>query len=507
MDSCHPSIWAGKTPDKPAYIMADNAVSVSYKELEHCSNQIAHLFRQLGLVPGDHIALLMENNEYFYKIIWGAQRAGLIYTPIHTHLALDEASYVLNNCQAKLFISTAHYSDLATQMIDVFSGVEHFYSIGSVDGYEEFISAYQELPVTAISDQVAGTHMMYSSGTTGRPKGILPDWVPARFDDLPELLKASGRMIGLSRDSVYLNPAPLYHAAPMVSHMVNMSFGGTSIIMERFDAQKPLAAIETYRVTHSQWVPIMFIRMLRLNKPLRCSFDLSSMQQATHSAAPCPKAIKYKMIEWWGPIISEYYASSEAIGFTYINSNEWLSHPGSVGKSMAGEIAIIDDNNELLPPGEVGSIYFSGAKKFEYYNEKEKTQEAMHKAFGATCGDVGYVDEEGYLYLTDRRNFTIISGGVNIYPQEIENLIMAYPGVSDVAVFGIPNEEFGEEIKAVIELDSWGQATQETARKIMGWCRDSISPVKVPKSISFEEKLPRQDNGKLYKQKLKEKYS
>ena len=506
MSGLHPSRWARETPDKPAYIMAGSGRAVSYKELDERSNQIAQLFRSLGLKTGDHIAFQMENNEHFYPLAWGAQRSGLIYTPIHTHLQRDEVEYILANCGARAYITSPKMAAAASIRQDQVPAA-FFYSIGgAMPGYRDFLAAVAEQPLTPIADQASGSHMMYSSGTTGHPKGILPDWMPATYDDVPTFLKGSAALIGYNQDTVYLAPAPLYHAAPFVAHLMAMAYGGTSVIMEKFDPEQALAAIAKYRVNNSQWVPIMFIRLLRLPEEVRRKYDVSALKRAVHAAAPCPVDVKRQMIAWWGPIIDEYYGASEAIGTTWVTSPEWLAHPGTVGRAVQGEIHIVGDDGEELPVGQVGTIYFSGSQRFEYHGEAKKTQSAYDHRGWATTGDVGYVDDEGYLYLTDRKHFMIISGGVNIYPQEIENVIATHPKVADAAVFGVPNTEFGEEVKAVVQPQDMAQAGPELERELIQWCRDRLSHVKCPRSVDFDPQLPRMENGKLYKQKVKDRY-
>jgi fatty-acyl-CoA synthase len=504
----HPSVTAQTYPHKPAIIMGDSGEIVTYQQLDERSNQGAQLFRSLGLKTGDHIGLMLENTRCFLEICYAAQRSGLVYTPISTHLKRDETRYILENCGAKLFIGSAKLAEVADELIGCASEIEHFFMVGGIrPGYESWEEAVDAQPETRIADESNGVPMLYSSGTTGQPKGI---FIPPADTDIntPHPLSASlGLLFGFSEETVYLSPAPLYHAAPLHYNMMNIYQGGTSVIMERFDPETALKLIEEHRATHSQWVPIMFIRMLKLPEEVRAQYDLSSMQFAIHAAAPCPVETKQKMIEWWGEVIVEYYASSESIGFTMIDSANWLTHKGSVGPCLSGTLHILDDDGNELPVGEVGTVYFSGeGVRFKYHNEPEKTRGAFNDKGWATMGDVGYVDEDGYLYLTDRKNFMIISGGVNIYPQEIENLLITHDKVADVAVFGIPNEEFGEEVKAVIEPMNWVDATDEVAFELMEWLRERLSTVKLPRSLDFHEKLPRMDNGKLYKRHLVEEY-
>ncbi|MFT4824759.1 MAG: fatty-acyl-CoA synthase [Halioglobus sp.] len=504
----HPSITAQTYPHKPAIVMADSGEMVTYRQLDERSNQGAQLFRSLGLKAGDHIGIMMENNRAFLEICWAAQRSGLIFTPISTHLKQDETAYILENCGAKLFIGSLKLADLAQQILANDGAVEHFYMVGGIrEGFESWEVATDMQATTEIDDQSYGMPMLYSSGTTGQPKGI---FTAAPQEDVfaPHFMAATiGAGFGFGEETVYLSPAPLYHAAPLHYNMMSLYQGGTSIIMEHFDPERALQLIQEHRVTHSQWVPIMFIRMLKLDNEIRLKYDTSSMQVAIHAAAPCPIETKEKMIDWWGEVIFEYYASSEGIGATIIDSAGWLAHKGSVGPAMMGALHIVDDHGNELPTGEIGTVYFSSdAPRFEYHNAPEKTLEAYNDKGWATCGDVGYLDDDGFLYLTDRKNFMIISGGVNVYPQEIENLLITHDKVADVAVFGIPNEEFGEEVKAVVEPMHWGDATDELAIELMEWLRERVSKIKVPRSVDFKEKLPRMDNGKLYKRHLADEY-
>lgn len=504
----HPSITAQTYPHKPAIIMGDSGELVTYRQLDERSNQGAQLFRSLGLKTGDHIGLMMENTHQFLEICWAAQRSGIIFTPISTHLKKAETAYILENCGAKLFIGSLELSEVAEQILPEATGVEHFYMVNGIrPGFESWEEAIDAHPATPIEDQSNGIPMLYSSGTTGQPKGIF--MAPPDTDvNTPHMLVPTlGSAFGFSEETVYLTPAPLYHAAPLHYNLMNHYLGGTAVIMEKFDPERALALIEEYRVTHSQWVPIMFVRMLKLPQEVRDRYDVSSMQVAIHAAAPCPVEIKQRMIEWWGEVIVEYYGASEGIGFTIIDSANWLTHKGSVGPALVGEIHILDDEGNELPTGEIGTVYFSGEQtRFEYHGEPEKTAEAYNERGWATTGDVGYVDEDGFLYLTDRKNFMIISGGVNIYPQEIENMLVSHEKVADVAVFGIPNEEFGEEVKAVVEPMNWADATDETAIEILEWLRERLSHIKMPRSLDFHPNLPRTDAGKLYKRHLADEY-
>lgn len=348
--------------------------------------------------------------------------------------------------------------------------------------------------------------MLYSSGTTGQPKGVLAMSDITDLDEIHPNLAAFAAVFGFNENTQYLSPAPLYHAAPLHYNNLILATQGTTIIMEKFDTERALQLIEAHKVTHSQWVPIMFVRMLKLLPEQRAKYDCSSMQIAIHAAAPCPVEIKEQMIDWWGPVILEYYSGSEGAGMTIIDSANALTHKGSVGPAVVGELHIVDEEGNELPPGEVGVVYFGNGAKFEYHDEPEKTASAYNEKGWSTLGDVGYVDEEGFLYLTDRKNFMIISGGVNIYPQEIENLLLTHDKLADAAVFGIPNEEFGEEVKAIVQTLDWADATDDFAEELLAWCRERLSTIKVPRSIDFMRQLPRMENGKLYKRHLADQY-
>ena len=503
----HPHHHAQSTPDKAACILADSGESLTYAQLDAASNQLARHFYQCGLSAGDHIAFQLENCLRFIEIAWAAQRCGLVFTPLHSHLLADEVAYILENSGAKLFISSPRYLHIARQLDRQALPVEHWYvSEGQTDDFESLDAAMAAQPGTPLARQLAGIPMLYSSGTTGKPKGIKPNRPELAFDELSPLLMGIAAFLGIEADSVYLTPAPLYHAAPMHSAMAAMALGGTVVIMDGFDPERSLAAIERYRVTCSQWVPIMFVRLLKLPQNVREAYDLGSLKVATHAAAPCPTSVKREMIAWWGPIINEYYAASEGIGMTAINSTQWLSHPGSVGLPLMGDLHIVDDDGEELPQGETGMIYFSGFAGFEYHNEPEKTAGAHHPAGWATVGDMGYVDDEGFLYLADRKDFMVISGGVNIYPQEIESLLIAHPELADVAVFGLPDEEFGQRVVAVVQPASDGVDEGDLCERLNRWCHERMSSVKCPKAFYVEKRLPRKDNGKMYKKPLQEKY-
>ncbi|HEY0328943.1 MAG TPA: acyl-CoA synthetase [Rhodopseudomonas sp.] len=503
----HPSIHAQSQPDKIAYQMAGSGASITYRQLDERSNQGAQLFRSLGLKARDHIALLLENRLEFMEICWAAQRCGLYYTAISRYLTPDEIGYIVRDCGARIVITSAMGTDTLAPLLGELPGVLFFSVDDAEPGFRGWREARAAQPTTPIADQIAGHDMLYSSGTTGRPKGIKRAFENAPIEQPNPFLRIlCAGMCGMSADSIYLSPAPLYHAAPLRFNMMAITLGGTSIIMETFEPEQFLALVQKHKVTQSQLVPTMFVRMLKLPEEVRARYDVSSLKGAIHAAAPCPVDVKARMIDWWGPILIEYYAGSEGNGVTVSNSQQWLGHRGTVGRSVVGQIKIVDDNDEELPAGEIGSVYFAGAPTFCYHNDPEKTQRAFNARGWSTLGDVGYLDAEGFLYLTDRKSYMIISGGVNIYPQETEDVLLTHPDIADVAVFGVPNEEMGEEVKAVVQPRDMALAGPAFAAELIAYCRQKLSPIKCPKSIDFEAELPRTPTGKLVKRHLKDRY-
>lgn len=504
----HPSFHARNTPDKPAYIMADSGEVVTYGQLEARSNQAAQLFRAKGLRPGDHIAVFMANDSRFMEVIWGAQRSGLVFTTISTHLTANELAYILNDCGAKALVASAKLMETAIEACQKAPGVKSRLCVGdSCIVFESYCALCAEQSSQPIADECVGVEMLYSSGTTGRPKGIAIEFESRGIASIPTALLGLIKKFEITQDSVYLSPAPLYHAAPLRFTMLTQFQGGTAIIMEKFDAAEALRLIAQYRVTLAQFVPVMLSRLLALPAAVRHAADTSSLQIVVHAAAPCPIHVKELMIDWWGPILHEYYGSTEAIGITVIDTPQWLAHKGSVGRAIVGRPRIVDDaSGRELPVGEIGVVYFSDGPGFRYHNDPQKTAEAKNEMGWYSCGDIGYVDADGYLYLTDRKAFTIISGGVNVYPAESEEVLSRHPQVADVAVIGVASDEFGEEVKAVVELKDFSRASPELAAELIAFCRQKISVIKCPRSVDFIEKLPRLDNGKLYKQAVKNRY-
>lgn len=502
----HLGAQAEDHPDRPAIIMAGSGLVTTYRELDERSNQLAHLLRDAGLRTGDHIALMMENGPAFLEVAWAAQRSGLYYTPLNSHLRQSEAQHILDDCGATAFF-------ISTSLAEIARGLD-LQRLGLcivVGGAETSFLSYNEAlagwPVTPMVDEAEGREMLYSSGTTGAPKGVRKVLSAAPMGDptaTPVMLAGNIARLGIDGESVYLSPAPLYHSAPLVYSMAMHRLGATCVVMESFEPVRCLETIERYRVTHAQFVPTMFTRMLRLNDEEKYSYDLSSLRWVVHAAAPCPVPVKQEMLEWWGMIIHEYYAGTEDIGSTAIGPEEWVAHPGSVGRPL-NEVHVVGDDIEVdLPVGQTGTVYFAGGREFEYHNDPEKTVHMANQQGWRTLGDVGYLDTDGYLYLTDRASDMVVSGGVNIYPREAEQVLASHPQVIDAAVFGVPDEEMGESLLAVVQK-RLGDESLDPA-DLMAWCRERLASYKCPRAIEFTTEMPRDPSGKLFKRLLRDPY-
>jgi fatty-acyl-CoA synthase len=500
------------TPDKPAVIHGGTGAALTYRELDERSNRLAQYLYALGLRRGDHIAVLLENNMRYFELCWAALRSGLVLTAVNRFLTAGEAAYIIEDCGAQVVVSSYAMRELAAELTErIPTCTVRLMVDGTIGGWSSYEEAIARSPTERLAEQWLGTFMLYTSGTTGRPKGVVRSHPDCKITEEIALLARSVmiRHYGFRPESIYLSTAPLYHAAPLNYAISTQFHGGTVVLMQKFDAFEALSLIERYRVTHSQWVPTMFIRMLKLEPQERHRFDLSSHKVAIHAAAPCPVEVKRQMIEWWGPIVQEYYGGSEGNGLTAIDSQEWLTHPGSVGREKMGVLHICDDDGMELPAGEQGLIYFENDHTaFQYHQDAEKTRAAQHphRPTWTTIGDIGYVNARGYLYLTDRKSFMIISGGVNIYPQAIEDALVMHPSVGDAAVIGVPNAEMGEEVKAIIELAPGVAPSSALAEELLAFLRDKVARYMLPRSVDFIDVMPRLATGKLYKQALRERY-
>lgn len=506
----YPGKHAVERANQPAFIMANSGQAVTYAELEARSNRLAHLLRAQGLAPLDHFSIFMENNARYLECCVAGTRTGLYYTPINSYLKAEELAYILNNSQSRVLIASEAGREVALAAMKECPRIKLCLIVdgpGRGDRLRNLDEATAAFPTSAIPDERLGTPMLYSSGTTGKPKGILrplPDQHPSQQLPVRAFLTKLWR---IREGLVFLSPAPLYHSAPQAAVSLVIRNGGTAVIMERFDPEQFLRLVEFYKVAHCQLVPTMFSRMLKLPEAVRRSYDLSSLEAAFHAAAPCPIPVKEQMIDWWGPIIHEYYGATEALGFAACDSAEWLAHKGTVGRILSGKLHVLDEQMRPVATGSTGELWFESVTQFEYLDDAESTAEAR-SADGKLCtvGDVGYVDEDGFLYLTDRSTFMIISGGVNIYPQECENLLITHPMVADAAVFGVPNTDLGEEVKAVVQLMPGVEAGPAIANELIAFCREHLAHIKCPRSVEFEAELPRLPTGKLYKRVLRDRY-
>ena len=503
----HPVRHAATHPDKPAYIMAATGETVTYRELDRRADRGAHLLRSLGLARGDGVAIMMDNSARYLEILWAAERTGVYCTCLSSKLSVAEAEYIIRDGDCRVLIASTGVGDCAALLVPRLADVALLMCDGTIPGYGSYEAARDAMPDTPFPDPTPGSIMLYSSGTTGKPKGVkhaLP--VEPFGTNVSPLVMLGKALYAFDPDMIYLSPAPLYHAAPLRWSMAVHQIGGTVVVMEHFDPEQALACIDRYRITHAQWVPTHFIRMLKLPAETRARYDMSSLRAVWHAAAPCPMPIKQAMIDWWGPIVGEYYAGTEGNGFCAISAQEWLTHRGSVGRNLTAQTRICGDDGQELPPRIEGTVFFAGGGVFEYHKDPAKTAEAANAHGWTTLGDVGWVDEDGYLYLTDRKSFMIISGGVNIYPAEIENLLVTHPEVVDVAVIGAPHDEMGEEVVAIVQPRDPSHAGEALAADLIAFARANLSHVKTPRRIDFRDALPRHDTGKLYKRLLRDEY-
>jgi long-chain acyl-CoA synthetase len=502
----HPGYFAQQSPHKPAIVVGTR--SMTYQELDRASRALALFLRNQNISRGDTIAMMVPNSPYFFVVAWAAQRSGLYYLPMSTKLNPGEISYLLNDSGAKALIVDAAVMDnvkIALELREHNLADVRLMIGGNAAAFESFDQVIASTKEGNL-DEVEGGDMLYTSGTTGKPKGVKRPLSFAPLGNDPRRVERMRSLFLMDADTIFFTPAPLYHAAPLRFCMTVFRLGGTVVLTEKFDAENALACLETYRVTHSQWVPTMFVRMLQLPEERYRSFDLSSHRVAIHSGAPCSIALKRRMIEWWGPILHEYYSGTESVGFTHATSEEWLSHPGTVGRPWGCQIHIVSGDGQELGPGEIGTVYFESHVELRYHNDPDKTTEAHDKHGWATMGDIGYVDTDGYLYLTDRKAFTIVSGGVNIYPREIEEVLEVHPLVKEACVFGVPDPEYGEAVQAIVQPMAMDLAGPELAHELFAFVRIQLAPYKCPGYLDFRAELPHLENGKLHKQLVRSEY-
>ena len=510
----YPGHHAKTSPDKPAAISSRTGETLSYAELDARSNQLARLFYEEGLRPGDHVAVFLENHLRYFEVAWAALRSGLYVTTVNRYLTGPEAGYIVDDCGARVLVSSRAVHETASQIPPLAPACSRFLAVdgaaaGAAERFEDYAAVVEAQPAEPLDEEPLGEFMLYSSGTTGRPKGIARPLSGRPVSKGLAMARTLKALFRANADTVYLSTAPMYHSAPFGFTTAIQSLGGTVVMMDRFDPLGALRAIEEYAVTHSQWVPTMFTRMLKLREEDRKRFDLGSQEVAIHAAAPCPRKVKEEMFAWWGPILHEYYGGTESNGLTYVGPEDWLAHPGTVGRAVMGRLHICNEAGEELPAGEPGIVYFERKRMpFSYHKDPDKTRSVQHPVHPTwtALGDVGHVDDEGYLYLTDRASFMIISGGVNIYPQEIENELIMHPKVEDVAVIGVPNAEFGEEVKAIVQPVADAVPDDALAEELLAFASQRLAAFKRPRSIDFEAELPRLPTGKLYKRLLKDRY-
>ncbi|MCG8592742.1 MAG: acyl-CoA synthetase [Proteobacteria bacterium] len=501
-------------PDRPAIIYGDGEHIETYGELEARSRRLGQLFRQAGLEPGDGVAVYLGNDDSFFDLFWACHRTGLYFIPVNWHLQEDEVAYIVDNCDAKALVANADFGDVAARVaLQVPKLTLRLAVGGAIAGFEDLEAQLSAVPEDApLENQLEGSVMLYSSGTTGRPKGVRRPLPRVPAGDMRGAIGALGMagIFGMQESDVYLSPAPLYHAAPLVFTSAQHRLGATTVVMRRFDPSLALDLIEKYRVTSSQWVPTHFRRLLQIPEERRQRADVSSLRIAIHAAAPCPVPVKQAMIDWWGDAVYEYYAGTEG-GGTLIKASEWLEHRGSVGRHWTGgKVYVLDeDGGEITAPDTEGAIYFEAppdaSQRFRYYKDDAKTDKT-YRGDLFTLGDIGYLDGDGFLYLTDRQSNMIISGGVNIYPQETENHLITHPKVDEVAVIGVPNEEMGEEVKAVVVPAAGQEPGDALAQELIDFCRAGIAHYKCPRTIDFVDDLPRTETGKMAKRRLRSRY-
>jgi long-chain acyl-CoA synthetase len=502
----YPGAHVESAPDRVAYRMAGSGETLTFAELDARANQLARLLRARGLGIGGHVVIGIENRIEAPLLMWGAHYAGLYYTFVSTRLTADEVAYVVRDTGTGLVVLSARQAaEWGAALREALPAVE-VVSSEPVPGLVDLVAEASGYAADPLPGAVEGVDMLYSSGTTGYPKGVKRPLTGLPLGSSTRVTALAQALLGADDASVYLSPAPFYHAAPLMWCKDMVAMGASVVIMERFDAEDVLAAIERHHVTHSQFVPTMFIRLLRLPAAIRDKYDWKSLNAAIHAAAPCPEATKRAMLDWWGPVVHEYYAGTEGNGFCWCTPQEWLAHPGSVGRPLLGIVHVLGADGQDVATGDEGVVYFEKGAPFEYHNDPEKTAESRNDAGWTTMGDIGRLDPDGYLYLTDRLSNTIITGGVNVYPQEAENVLAVHDKVFDVAVIGVPDHEFGEQVKAVVQPADGIMPSADLEAELIAYCRARLADIKCPRSVDFRSELPRLPNGKLLKRLLRDEY-
>jgi acyl-CoA synthetase (AMP-forming)/AMP-acid ligase II len=508
----YPGAYAARTPDRPA-IIVDTGFQQSFGELDGAANRLSRVLRTAGLGVGDHVAILLENHARYAEVVWGCHYAGLVYTVISSRYTSAEVTAILQDSQAKALVTSARLAEVAAE------GAEACLELAvrlmlddAAAGFRSYEEALADHPPDPLPEpRIAGQAMLYSSGTSGAPKAVAHRHARLPLETAPAGSSYAGRKVfGIDESSVYLSTAPLYHSGPLGLVMGATALGATVVVMSRFEPEAFLDAIEQHGVTHAFVVPTMMGRLMRLGRDVREAHSTRSLRMLLHAAAPCPPALKREVIEWLGPVVAEFYAGTEANGMVFCNSEQWLAHPGTVGAPVGCTVHICDEAGREMPQGETGLIYFvDSGVAFEYRGDAEKTRSSRHPRGWTTLGDVGHLDEDGFLFLTDRKSNLIISGGVNVYPQEVENHLLSHPAVDDVAVIGAPHDDFGEQVIAVVqprETLADQAARDQLEAELIAHCRQSLADVKCPRRVDFRDQLPREPTGKLLKRLLKDEY-
>jgi long-chain acyl-CoA synthetase len=506
----YPGTYARERPDEPAVIWARNGELTTWRNLDAASNQIARLLWAKGLRKGDHIAVLSENHPIYFQIVWAALRSGLYYTPISCYLTPPEVAEVLRVSDANVLFASERQTETAERALLELTEVRHCFRFGGSGaaapplGWEDLDPALSSIPADPLEDEPEGAPLWFSSGTSGRPKAVVRS-LPDEPNDPVALHYA--KAFGLSAETVHLCLGPLHHAAPIGFSTAVLRLGGTVVLTDEFNPEGVLAYIQRYLVTFGHFVPTMFVRLLKLPEETRRGYDVSSLERVIHGAAPCPVKTKEQMIRWWGPIIDEYYGGTEGVGSTIITAAEWLSKPGSVGKASRGTIHIVDESGQEITDGSDGMVYFENPEATtKYRDDPTETASITHALGWQTLGDIGHLDQDGYLFLTDRWMHKVITGGVNVFPREVEDVLLSHPQVLDAAVIGIPNDDLGEEIRGVVQLIDPTRAGDQLAQDLIDYCRVRLAKHKCPRWIDFDDQLPRQSNGKLYKRLIRDRY-